>query len=132
MFYFATHGMLPSNYILNGVPEKFDHLPHSYYVLPSSALATPARQRLNDRRLRQGLRAGGKIPVRLTTRIGLPVASPLNIYRVTKDNLIAILRRILEQPPDAGDVFFGSAGTGLGTWENPDKYITTQRAVVAQ
>ncbi|ETI26611.1 hypothetical protein G647_10425 [Cladophialophora carrionii CBS 160.54] len=54
-FFPATHGKSKSIYVLSPVPEELDDLPHHHFVLPSEALCTESRVRVNDEQLKPRL-----------------------------------------------------------------------------
>ncbi|EXJ62448.1 hypothetical protein A1O7_02883 [Cladophialophora yegresii CBS 114405] len=93
----ATHGESKSIYILNPVPNDLDERPHNYFVLPSEALATERRRKVNDGQLNPRQRDAKKRPARRATPITLRHREPLLVYRVARSGLEASLLRIFQQ-----------------------------------
>ncbi|EXJ67090.1 uncharacterized protein A1O5_09736 [Cladophialophora psammophila CBS 110553] len=127
-FFHATHGRSKSIFILNPVPDDLDGPPHDYFVLPSEALDTESRRRLNDEQLKQEPWRTSRRATWLTLNNG----EPLFVYRTARRDLEATLLRVFRQPLDRQDVFLGDEKTGLGTKISVQEYVQTQRAVLEE
>ncbi|KAG9772068.1 hypothetical protein KCU88_g6190, partial [Aureobasidium melanogenum] len=128
----ATHGLKPSIYLLNPVPEELDHLPHQYFLVPSTTLATENLRQRNEAYLKARDNSTVGSLSKNARPLELKYREPLDVYAVDGEHLKDTLQGLMRRLAMNGTTLWGDAVTGLGAEIHFEDFVTTQREVVEQ
>lgn len=123
----VTYVQTQALYILSGLHEKYDGGLHSRYLVPSAALNSSNRQRVNQIVYEKGASAGNA-----SQPLDCQDGEMLDIYRVSNGDIIAQIRKVFEAYQNRDSLYMGRRATTGGATIDPADYVLTKRAVIEQ